>query len=265
MSVRASLAPARSRHLGHADAWMATSRAGSSRAPSMSHLAKSSCRTLTSCAGERSPGCGGRWGRPALRRVLRRGRRGSIALSRVEGGPPAPSHRARRLMPRRGDRAARRPTREGQRAREERARQARASWPHRRRARRACWPAPDGGAGPFVLLGRRGGAATQQRVQGGGAHRPGRRRAPAHSRQAAMPAGDRRGSTRARSRAGCAREHRGRRPGRPRETERARVRWTGESRALPMPRWWDRGAVWYGGVYSVGLQQARAAMLRHHA
>ena len=50
-SVRASLAAARSRQSGHAEAWMATSRAGSSRAPAMSHAANASWRTLMSGAG----------------------------------------------------------------------------------------------------------------------------------------------------------------------------------------------------------------------
>ena len=46
-SVSASLAAARSRQFGHADAWMATSRAGSSRAPATSHAANASWRTLS--------------------------------------------------------------------------------------------------------------------------------------------------------------------------------------------------------------------------
>lgn len=238
MSVRASLAAARSRQLGHADAWMATSRAGSSRAPSMSHLANSSCRTLTSSVGERSPGCGGPSDRQAPHLVPPRRTHGGTAPLRAEGDPPAPTRPARRPTPRRGDRVVRHPRREGRRAHDERAKRARASPPHRRRALRACWPAPVGGACPFVLRGLRGGGAMPQHVQGAGGRRLGPRRPRARSRQVAWPAGDRRASTRAQSHAGCAREHRGRRPERPRETDRARLRSTGTNRALPMPRWW---------------------------
>ena len=92
-SVSASLAAARSRHSGHAEAWMATSRAGSSRAPATSHAANASWRTLT-------PGAGGQWpgyGVPSARRALRlppsRRRPGNTVHVRAEGDLRAPVHR----------------------------------------------------------------------------------------------------------------------------------------------------------------------------
>jgi hypothetical protein len=109
MSVIASLAPASRRHVGHADAWMATSRAGSSRAPAISHAANASWSTLTSGADGRSPGYGVPSARRAPRLELRRRRLGNTAHGRVEGGSRAPVRRGIRSMRRRADRTARYP------------------------------------------------------------------------------------------------------------------------------------------------------------